>query len=391
MAHRKSCLYLESGMSFYADRITACGVVHHGTGCPTLALYEGGPFPAREIARKREEIMRENQADGHSACRDCPYLESRDWPDSEASIRWLGITHFNGCNLACSYCWLQWADNSPRLSPDHRTRPYEVKGLIEDFIASGVLATDAVVDWGGGGEPTLMPEFDDVFALLSSHGITQWLHTNAIRLPEPARASDFDFTKLNILCSVDAGSRQTYRQLKGRDGLEDVWENLAHFRSSGAKVVTKYIVTPENCSRKEIEEFVGRAARAGMEIIQPDIDLRYPAPDRSIIEGLAFLLFAAAQAKIPVQFGSTGVHSALEYRVEEQARRVFESLCMDDLAAFLDERNHYVPDWSHPALEVRRYVEYRERSLRQVAARAVDAPILRWLQGWLMRRLRALS
>src|SRR6476646_8694578 len=42
---RYSCEYLESGLAFYFDRITACAVVHQQTVSPLLAYYAGGPLP----------------------------------------------------------------------------------------------------------------------------------------------------------------------------------------------------------------------------------------------------------------------------------------------------------------------------------------------------------
>jgi sulfatase maturation enzyme AslB (radical SAM superfamily) len=216
---RYSCEYLESGLAFYFDRITACGVVHHQTGSPLPAYYAGGPLPVDEIAANRATIHCENQIGGHAACRSCPNLVRRIWPDPGV-IRWLGLTHFHSCNLACDYCPLQWAENSPKLSREYRrVALYDVTSVIRQLIDEGMLASDATIDWGGGGEPTIMPEFDTVFRLLAQNGATQWLHTNAVRLPEPVRKHEVDFGRLRVICSVDAGTSETYRAIKAKDQL----------------------------------------------------------------------------------------------------------------------------------------------------------------------------
>jgi hypothetical protein len=116
-----SCRYLESGLSFYSDKIAACGVVHHGTGTPRLASYTGGPFPLEEVALRRAELIKINQIGCESVCRGCPNLIRRVWPKPNGKIDWLGITHFNACNNACDYCWLQWAENG-RGRPNHNGR-----------------------------------------------------------------------------------------------------------------------------------------------------------------------------------------------------------------------------------------------------------------------------
>ena len=324
---RYSCEYLESGLSFYFDRITACGVTHHQTGMPLLARYAGGPLPIEKIATQRAEIHRENQNGGHAACRSCPNLVRRIWPAPKpGSIRWLGLTHFNGCNIACDYCWLQWAENSPRLSRENRRVGYDVTPVVRQLIEDGMLASDATVDWGGGGEPTIMPEFDAVFCMLAQTGVTQWLHTNAVRLPEPVRAHAVDFGRLRVLCSVDSGTPETYRAIKKNDQFERVWKHLAFYHRHGAMVVAKYIMQENNCDRTNLKRFIQRAREAKVDVVLPDIDLRFPDPKREIIEALAFLRYEAVRACLPLQFGSTGVNSAPEFDVEKRVDVAFHRI-----------------------------------------------------------------
>jgi sulfatase maturation enzyme AslB (radical SAM superfamily) len=322
---RYSCEYLESGLSFYFDRITACGVTHHQTGAPLLARYAGGPLPVEEIAAKRAVIHYENQNGGHAACRSCPNLVRRIWPEPKVGvIRWLGLTHFNGCNIACDYCWLQWAENSPRRSrANRRVAAYDVTSVVRELIEEGMLASDATIDWGGGGEPTIMPEFDTVFRLLAQAGVTQWLHTNAVRLPEPVRSCEIDFTRLHIVCSIDSGTPETYRAIKKKDQFERVWEHLAFYRQHGAMVVAKYIVQENNCDRVNLKRFIRYARKAKVNLVLPDIDLRFPEPKQQIIEAIAFLRYAAFRAGLHIQIGSTGLNSAPEFGVE---KRVDEAL-----------------------------------------------------------------
>ena len=321
---RYSCEYLESGLAFYFDRITACGVTHHQTGMPLLAYYAGGSLPVEEIAANRAKIHLENQNGAHAACRLCPNLVRRVWHASEDGvIRWLGLTHFNGCNLACDYCWLQWAANSPRLSRyNRRVAAYDVTPVVRQLIDEGILASDATVDWGGGGEPTTMPEFDRVFCLLAQNGATQWLHTNAVRLPEPVLRREVDFGRLRVICSVDSGTPETYRAIKEKDQFERVWENLTFYRQHGAMVAAKYIVQGNNCDRVNLKGFVHRARKAKVDLILPDIDLRFPDPKQEIIEALAFLCYRAFRAGLQFQFGSTGVNSAPELGVKKRVEEV---------------------------------------------------------------------
>jgi pyruvate-formate lyase-activating enzyme len=325
----RHCSYLASGMSFYADQITACGIIHHDTGMPRLADYSGGPIPWELIQARRAEIIRENQADGHPACRGCPQLRAtapgaRTQPER---LTWLGISHLNVCNLECDYCWLQWADNSPRLQPGTATGGYRVLEEIVAMHESGRIDPETVVDWGGGGDPTLMVDFADTVAYLARHGFRQWIHTNAVKLPPRLLEPDLVLDKVGVLCSIDAGFPQTYQAIKRRDRLEQVWEHLAALRRRNAVVVAKYIVTDRNTADEELVEFVRRARAAEISQIDLDIDHRHPEPKPPVIAALARLKWLAlVPPGIAVRIGSTGINSCPERDVEGLVEKAFHAL-----------------------------------------------------------------
>jgi pyruvate-formate lyase-activating enzyme len=315
------CRYLERGLSFSYHTVRACAIIHHGRGSPVLAEYTGGPLPLEEIQSKRAEIQRANENDGYPECRLCPHLNDvADPPASEPSIDWLGITHFIRCNIECDYCWLQWAEWSPRQSQEKRVQLYDVAPAILELIEGGLLAPDAVIDWGGGGEPTIMPEFDDLLARLDAHGTTQWIHTNAVHLPAPIRLGTLDGSRLQVLCSVDAGTAATYERLKGVDRFEAVWRNLATYQSAGAALTLKYLVEEGNTDAGETAAFVERCRALGVKSVVSDIDHRYPDPTPRILRALARLQEQSRRAGIYSVYGSTGARSALEFSVGRRVR-----------------------------------------------------------------------
>jgi pyruvate-formate lyase-activating enzyme len=319
---RTSCRYLESGLCFYSDRIAACGVTHHGTGIPTLAPYSGGPVPFSAIARGRAEIIRRNQISGHGACRGCPNLVRQEWPEPGGSLDWLGITHHNGCNNACDYCWRQWAEgDGPGV--ERPAASYVIIPAVVELIDGGRLAPDLTVDFGGGGEPTLMPEFDEAFGLFVRRGATIWLHTNAVCLPAPVIQRRLDLSKVHVVCSVDAGTPGTYRTVKQRDHFPRVWANLAAYREGGAEVVAKYLMQGNNCAAAEVAGFIRCALATGIHCLQWDIDMRFPDPTPDIISGLAYLHHLAEREGLSLTPGSIGLNSAsrLEICAKVQAAR----------------------------------------------------------------------
>lgn len=242
-------------------------------------------------------------------------------------LTWLGISHLNVCNLECEYCWLQWAENSPRRQSGAAVGGYPVLEHIVALYKAGRINSSTVIDWGGGGDPTLMTDFAESVAFLARHGICQWIHTNAVKLSPRLLEPDVDLDKVGVLCSIDAGFPHTYKAIKRRDRLDEVWYHLTALRRRGAVVVAKYIVTDRNCDDAELVEFVRRARAAEVSQIDLDIDHRHPEPKTQIIAALTRLKWLAlASPGMKVRVGSTGINSCPERNVEGLVDEAFRAL-----------------------------------------------------------------
>ncbi len=286
-----SCEYLQSGLCLSANSVRACAILRAGGGEPPLVEpYTGAPLSLEQIESARSEIVRQNRAGGYPACRGCDHLVERAWVAPSHPVRWLGLTNWLACNLECDYCWLQRDGGAERVRKGEiPPSSYDVAVIVSQLLDKGWLAPDATVDWGGGGEPTTMPGFDELLLRLHNHGVVQWLHTNAVRLPRAVAENHVHGPRLRLLCSVDAGTPETYQAMKQRDALAKVWEHLAAYADRGVSVTAKYIVTERNCSREEIDAFVQAAVAHGRPEIRGDIDYAQPEQSPAVVAGLAYL------------------------------------------------------------------------------------------------------
>lgn len=326
-----SCEYLEGGLTFYDSSIRACAIHHHGTGEPCLMEYNGGEVCISEVLEAKRAIIAQNQTkERHPNCRECPYLVKRQWHRSKYSVNWLGISSWLGCNLKCNYCWLEWSEWSPRRGENKKPlMPYDVNDSVSQLLDGKYLAPDAVIDWGGGGEPSLMPGFEEMLVRLSEHGTTQWLHTNATRLPSCIRDKTIDGTRISLLCSVDAGSRKGYQEVKGVDLYEVVWQNLEAYSSAGATVNVKYIMQPINCSRQELRGFIEKVILHGKPTIIGDFDFRLAEPTTEILEGLAYLQLLAHKHGLNYSLGGVGVNSVAREELKNRIEGCFPAVYYD--------------------------------------------------------------
>ena len=322
-----SCEYIQSGLCFDFDRILCCAIFHHGTGHALLVGdYAGDPLSLEHILAVRKEIVELNQRGGYPNCRGCLFLKRRAWPEEKYPVQWLGLTNWLVCNLRCDYCRLQWEGIGARVrSGEIPAQRYDIRPIVRQLIDEGWLAPDAVVDWGGGGEPTVMPGFDELLMQLDAHGTTQWLHTNATRLPKPIRDRTVDASRLRVLCSIDAGTPQAYLRMKGRDLYDLVWRNLEIYAGAGVEVTVKYIMRDENCSKHELRRFVGDAQRHGRPSLVGDFDYRYPDPNEKVTNGLAHLKLLASRAQLNFALSGPGCVAApeaeLDARIDMLLRR----------------------------------------------------------------------
>ncbi|HEV3386265.1 MAG TPA: radical SAM protein [Gemmata sp.] len=307
----ESCEWIEGGLAFNRRSLHTCLIVHHRTGLPFVADYEGGEIPLETLLALREKIRTANRhGGGHPECKGCPHLRKQHWPRTQYPIEIVGIAHYTYCNIKCTYCYLQTKD--PALFAAG-LKPYSLLPAIKKLISDGLLAPQAIIDWGGG-EPTSYPEFDELLEILLAHGTFHYLHTNGTRFPSSLRRT-LSPERVHVICSVDAGLADTYVKIKKRNYLDRVWTNLQDFLRVGSIVTLKYIVKEENCGNADLQAFVARAARLRPRELIIDYDYDFPEPGPEVMDALSRLKAMAMAAGITARLGFTGANYAPEHGV----------------------------------------------------------------------------
>jgi pyruvate-formate lyase-activating enzyme len=195
----------------------------------------------------------------HNFCLGCQNRETYEAPGAAIrdmlNISLLLINHHRYyCNCKCVYC------------PFWRTpvRPASVRPLLDEVLSSGRLDKYAVISWGGG-ESTLLPEFEDTAAMLLGKGLYQQVLTNALCY-SPATASILAAENGNIMVSLDSGTEKTYRTVKGINGLQYAWDILKRYAAAARNihdVTLKYIIFDANNSNREIDSFFDLCSSLG--------------------------------------------------------------------------------------------------------------------------------
>jgi len=118
----------------------------------------------------------------------------------------VAVAGFLHCNLACSYC-VSYANNPA-------DRGGKLLDKLKRWYAEGLLKPGSSIDFGGG-ESTLHIEFEPMAEFAFAHGMRMVVFTNATGV-SPSLLQGLSTGLVTILCSVDAGTPETYRQIKGK-------------------------------------------------------------------------------------------------------------------------------------------------------------------------------
>ncbi len=299
MKKYKVCKYILNSLYLAPDEIRACCQRFHYEGemrgdavlikNQTKSIKE---LKSADIKKARINLLNKIQNDEEKACKGCRYIDEVDnKPEINADTNFVSIEHHSFCNLRCNYCSdLFYGGKKPS---------YNVVGLLNELGKEGHIKNCKQVVWGGG-EPTLEKQFENLVVDINKAASPKIYHrvfTNSVRYS----AAIDKFLKQNlikIVTSIDAGTRDTYKIVRGKDKFIDVFENLKKYALSGQnKITIKYIITEENNSIKEFNNFSEKCKKEGLINCNFQISLNYKFDKLSINNYKTILIFLSILQK----------------------------------------------------------------------------------------------
>ena len=171
--------------------------------------------------------------------------------------------------FVCSYCSeIYWGGKKSK---------YNVVEFISYLSKSNSLDNCKQVVWGGG-EPTLDKSFHEILEDIHAHANPKTYHrvfTNAVRYSD-AVTKFLEKGLIKITTSIDAGTEETFRKVRGRPKFKNVFENLQTYsKIDSTKITIKYIFTDENHDEKEIDAFVETLKKYNLENCNYQISMNY--------------------------------------------------------------------------------------------------------------------
>lgn len=252
-----SCVDLHHSVFLGPDEIRTCCkrffVDGEMRGDVVLSKIPAGqimPVTPVRILKDKQALLNTINRGEASACSGCPFLEFKAWgPLDTLNIQYLSFEYHSVCNLKCTYC-------SDTYYGGEQAR-YDVKGLVDKFLAQGMLDQCHTIVWGGG-EPVVGKHFAEMLSatVAALPQAKQRVLTNSVK-HAPVVEQLLHTGQVSVTTSLDAGTADTFKQVRGMDSLRKVVSTLKRYAAANADQVTiKYIFTEGNCSLEEVKAFV---------------------------------------------------------------------------------------------------------------------------------------
>lgn len=287
----KSCYWIESGINFDRDSYKVCCLYSAKGGGNTIIEdnYNGHKIDWEKVFAFKK-MMKDLHKSGktYPKCEGCIYLKEDDWDDDHTKISMINLDYWTKCNSRCRYCFTmsnKWKYNL--------FRNYNFLPILEDMISKGILSNETGEVSFGGGEVTLLKEFDKVLDLFLENNFKKIIiHSSAIKYSKEIEKG-LKKGSVQLIISVDSGTKALHKKIKQVNSYDKVWANLneyAKHQKTAGQVKTKYIVIPGiNDNLEEIQIWLQKSKENGINSVLQEIESQWfyerrEKPDENIID-----------------------------------------------------------------------------------------------------------
>lgn len=164
----------------------------------------------------------------------------------------------DNCPLSCDFCLYKRGREDGSQTNNLSWEVYQ-KAVVE-IKNMGVKS----ITFTGGGEPLMNPRFNNMARLANLLGFKTGLITNGVRLRSLPHDILRQFTFIRI--SLNAGSKETYKAITGKNKFDEVVKNSRFAIAAGASVGWSYVVDENN--KHDIEKAVELSKEVNVKYIQ---------------------------------------------------------------------------------------------------------------------------
>ena len=264
------CFYLSHGIHIEKDEIRDC-CIRRGEeqlGLPFVMKVEDVENFDYDKLFSLKKSLKKEKTENNKKCKGCLNLsENENYDEDDEIISFLNFNHWNKCNSNCIYCDKKYK----RGDFYYNILPF-VKGLLKTgkFDFKGEVAFQ-------GGEPTLLPEFEELLTLFTDNNVKMKIFSSGIKYSQSIE-NGVKRGLVSVIISPDTGKKETYERIKRVKQFDRVWENIKKYASvdTGEHVKAKIIIIPGiNDSIEEVNLFLQKAKEANVKQVVVDVEAWY--------------------------------------------------------------------------------------------------------------------
>ncbi|GHV78149.1 hypothetical protein AGMMS49942_29700 [Spirochaetia bacterium] len=254
----RGCPYIEDLFIFRSDSIVWCCSDFNKCKSPVIKTEKNVAKNVNNFISLRNKIIKELKNSESipvfsKSCAGCPEIVEKYYK-TERKISFVNYTGFSGCQFKCSYCV---EIKVPQVNLTDFCETFEF--LKEhNYLDKKVWVTLSA------GEIAVDPNRDKVIETIKGYNVSIFSNGGIFYDKiEHLLAAD---SKNSICVSVDAGTRETFKKIKGVDKFNEVRKNLKLYsRSGNGNVVLKYIILDGiNDNDADIEGFIELCKETGV-------------------------------------------------------------------------------------------------------------------------------
>ncbi|MCI8650072.1 MAG: radical SAM protein [Anaerotruncus sp.] len=266
---RKGCMFIENALQCVGKHVCFCSSDFGKKRSPRVMFHDDYERAVEEWSALRDNISSCLENEIPCSCTGCCCVKE-DWYAANRQIHLVNYSEGGVCNFACIYCNAA-AKHSKGVS-DAEINLAEMLSVLEK---KQLLAEDLHIDYSPG-EPVLHPRKERYYESFCGK-YTTLVMTNA-SVYDPSLENCLSAGKAALCVSVDAGTADTFYQVKGRNVFEKVCENLREYsRAANGVVGLKYIFLPDvNDNKTDIEGFVQLCDAVRPAIVLLSYDIFHP-------------------------------------------------------------------------------------------------------------------
>lgn len=271
-----SCNWVNSGLEFRKDCIRICcyGYLQTQDDSATALIenYNGEKIDWDDLLAKKQKLKELNKNGVIlPACKNCIYLEKKKW-DEEVFIDHITLNHWSKCNCNCTYCYTADEEKS-----DKNKKNYNILPIFKEMYEKNILRpTSSSCIAFGGGEPTILEDFDKLIDFLLSKGFRNIrINSSGIKYSKSIEKGLMSGA-ISLVISPDSGTKETYNKIKRTNSFNKVWDNIKKYAKISKEpnlLKVKYIIISEiNDNKEEIDKWFGLVLKNNVKAVSLSVE-----------------------------------------------------------------------------------------------------------------------